>query len=89
MTFPKPVSMEFEGHRVGEKIPVVRSNQLLKALESVGFREVNRTGSHVKLRRGSQIAIVPDHGSKDVPLGTLRSVLKQAGLSIEEFRELL
>jgi predicted RNA binding protein YcfA (HicA-like mRNA interferase family) len=33
--------------------------------------------------------IVPVHGNRDIPLGTLRSILDQAGLTIEEFIELL
>ncbi|MGH2560935.1 MAG: type II toxin-antitoxin system HicA family toxin [Thermomicrobiales bacterium] len=68
---------------------MVKTSQVLRALERAGFQEVDRAGSHVKLRRGSQIAIVPDHGGRDMPPGTLRSILKQAGISADEFRSLL
>lgn len=74
---------------MGEKLPAVKSSELIKTLERAGFREVSRSGSHVKLRRSSQIAIVPDHGAHDVPIGTLRSILKQADISVDEFRSLL
>lgn len=66
--------------------PVLWSRPVLRALERAGFREVNRVGSHLKLRRDGHIAIVPDHGGKDMPQGTLRGILKQAGITIEEFQ---
>ena len=71
------------------ELPVLKSSQVLRALERAGFQEVARSGSHVKLRRETQLAIVPDHGGKDMPLGTLRSILKQAGSLIDEFRTFL
>lgn len=75
---------------MGEKTPVVKSSELIKALECAGFREVSRSsGSHVKLRKAGRIVIVPDHGSRDVPIGTLRSILKQAGFTVDEFRSLV
>lgn len=44
-----------------------------------GFEPVSVKGSHHKLRRGSQIVIVP-HPKKDLPLGTVKAILRQAGL---------
>ncbi|MDQ2633611.1 MAG: type II toxin-antitoxin system HicA family toxin [Pseudomonadota bacterium] len=48
-------------------------------------------GSHHFLRRSgaSQGVTVPAHGNRDVPSGTLRSIIAQAGLSIDEFMALL
>ncbi len=71
------------------QLPVVKTSQVLRALRRAGFQQVDQEGSHIKLRRGERIAIVPDHRGKDVPLGTLRSILKQTGLTAEEFRDLL
>ncbi len=71
------------------QLPVLKTRQVLRALERAGFREVDREGSHIKLRRDRHIAIVPDHGGKDMPLGTLRSILKQAGMTVDQFRALL
>jgi predicted RNA binding protein YcfA (HicA-like mRNA interferase family) len=59
-------------------------------LEAAGFAEVSRKGSHVKfVRRTGQIArtaIVPEH--REVALGTLRSILRQAGLTPDDFEAL-
>jgi len=47
-------------------------------------------GSHIALTRdGSATVIVPVHGSRDVPPGTLRAILTQANLSVDQFIALL
>jgi predicted RNA binding protein YcfA (HicA-like mRNA interferase family) len=60
-------------------------------LLAAGFIEVGQRGSHVKFSRttetGTRIAIIPHH-NYDVPLGTLRGVLNQAGLTTDEFDRL-
>lgn len=65
--------------------------QIRRKLLAAGFAEVSQKGSHVKFARatseGTRIAIVPRH-SNDVPLGTLRSILNQAGLTPDEFEKL-
>lgn len=64
--------------------------EVRRKLEAAGFREVSRAGSHVKFVRETKverrIAIVPDH--REVATGTLRSILRQAGLTPEEFERL-
>jgi predicted RNA binding protein YcfA (HicA-like mRNA interferase family) len=59
-------------------------------LESAGFSEVSQKGSHVKFVKyaveGVYTAIVPNH--REIPVGTLRSILRQAGISPEEFENL-
>jgi predicted RNA binding protein YcfA (HicA-like mRNA interferase family) len=65
--------------------------EVRRKLEAAGFREVSQRGSHVKFIKfaadGTRVAIVPRHSS-DIPLGTLRSILNQAGLAPEEFDSL-
>ena len=57
-------------------------------MRSVGFAEVSQRGSHVKLRHeDGRTAIVPLH--RELAMGTLRSVLRQARLSPDEFADLL
>lgn len=73
------------------KLPVVNGREVIRALERAGFLLYRRVGSHVSLwnpdtRRG---ATVTDHGSKDLPPGTLRGIIRDAGLTVEEFRRLL
>lgn len=70
-------------------LPVAKQTEVRRALERAGFRAVHQTGSHVKLVRGDRAVTVPQHQAKDMPLGTLRSILDQAGMSVDEFKEWL
>lgn len=68
-------------------LPVVSGDQTVRALKNDGFDLVGVKGSHCKLRKADRTVIVPLH--KQLKRGTLSSVLKQAGISVERFRELL
>jgi predicted RNA binding protein YcfA (HicA-like mRNA interferase family) len=70
-------------------LPIVKSREVLRVLVRAGFAVVDQEGSHIKLRKGPFTVIVPDHRSKDMPKGTLGSILKQCGLTVEEFKSLL
>lgn len=63
--------------------------KVIKALQRIGFEIFSQRGSHVKVRRTYQgkvyTAIVPLH--KEVALGTLQSILRQAGITREELEE--
>jgi len=63
----------------------------VRALQQAGFELVHVRGSHHYLRRpgGSRLVVVPVHGNRDMPAGTLRSVLRQAELTREELRDFL
>lgn len=65
------------------KLPVVSGAEAIRALERLGFIVVRQRGSHVVLRLGSAGCVVPNH--REIKTGTLASVLKQAGVSIESF----
>ncbi len=64
--------------------------EVKRRLEAAGFVEVSRKGSHIKFvlktEEGVRTAIVPQH--RDVQPGTLRSILRQAGISPEDFEAL-
>jgi len=64
--------------------------EVKRKLEAVGFVEVGQKGSHVKFAKqtdeGMRTAIVPRH--REIAVGTLRSILRQAGLSPDEFAAL-
>jgi predicted RNA binding protein YcfA (HicA-like mRNA interferase family) len=64
--------------------------EVKRKLEAAGFREAGQSGSHIKFARttaeGTRTAVVPKH--KEVAAGTLRSILRQAGLSESEFAAL-
>lgn len=72
-------------------LPVVKARDCLKALQKAGFFIDHQTGSHARLIHRSRPELkvtIPIH-NKDVPQGTLKSILRQAGISVEEFLELL
>ena len=69
-------------------LPVVSGRAVVRALAKVGFAEVSQRGSHLKLRDpAGKTVIVPMH--RELARGTLRSVLRQADLTVEAFIELL
>ena len=67
------------------KFPCVSGAKVAKALERLGFIRQRQKGSHLVLRRGSNVCVVPMH--REVDQGTLRGVLRQAAISPEEFME--
>ena len=68
-------------------LPVVSGADTVRALERLGFLVARQRGSHIVLRRGSSGCVVPNH--RELKSGTLSGVLKQAGISVEEFIEAL
>ncbi|ACM61090.1 putative RNA binding protein YcfA (HicA-like mRNA interferase family) [Caldicellulosiruptor bescii] len=74
---------------MSSKYPVLKPQEIIRALKKLGFEEVSQRGSHLKLKRENptRIVIVPIH--EEVARGTLKSILEQAGISLEEFLQLL
>ena len=68
-------------------LPVVSGVDVIKALVVAGFVEVSQRGSHVKLRNRDATVIVPMH--KELAAGTLRSIIRQSEISVEEFLAML
>jgi predicted RNA binding protein YcfA (HicA-like mRNA interferase family) len=64
-------------------LPLVSGSEAVRALEYLGFVLARQRGSHIVMRKGSQGCVVPNH--KEIKIGTLGGVLKQAGVSIEDF----
>ena len=69
------------------KLPNVSGDEAVKALQRLGFAFLRQRGSHSILRRGSQGCVVPMH--REISQGTLRGVIKQAGVTEDEFRAAL
>jgi predicted RNA binding protein YcfA (HicA-like mRNA interferase family) len=62
--------------------------KVVQVLESAGFYYVRTKGSHAIYRHpNGRITVVPQHGT--VKRGTLASIVRQAGLTVSEFRDLL
>ncbi|MGI8586541.1 MAG: type II toxin-antitoxin system HicA family toxin [Chloroflexia bacterium] len=82
---------ECAGSGVSDKLPRVDCRQLIGALERAGFEKVRQRGRHLSMRRASdnKRVTVPVHKGRPVPIGTLHSILRDAGIADDEFRELL
>lgn len=65
------------------KFPVVSAAEAVRAFERLGFTVVRQRGSHIVLRKGSSGCVVPNH--QELKIGTLSGILKQAGVSPDEF----
>lgn len=68
-------------------LPHVSGAEAKRALEKLGFTVVRQKGSHVVLRRGSAGCVVPLH--RELKTGTLSGILKQAGITADEFMQVL
>ena len=71
------------------KPPVLRSREVVSALCRAGFVVHHQTGSHARLRHPDGRSVTVAVHARDVPLGTLRRVIQQAGLTAEQFAKLL
>jgi predicted RNA binding protein YcfA (HicA-like mRNA interferase family) len=73
------------------RMPRISSKEAIRALERLGFEQVRQTGSHVVMKKeaeeGEIGCVVPLH--RELKIGTLSGILKQAQISIEEFIEAL
>ncbi len=67
------------------ELPRLSGQEAIRVFERLGFRQVRQKGSHVVLRKGARGCVVPLHSS--LAPGTLRSAVRQAGLTVEEFVE--
>jgi predicted RNA binding protein YcfA (HicA-like mRNA interferase family) len=66
----------------GSTIRVVRVRDLIRMVESDGWKHVRTTGSHRHFKHSSKpnVVTIPGHAGDDVPAGTLKSILRAAGL---------
>jgi predicted RNA binding protein YcfA (HicA-like mRNA interferase family) len=71
------------------KLPVISGGQCVKALERIGFVVYRQRGSHIVMIRKNPPAqtTIPNH--KELDRGTLRAIIRHAGLAVEEFVDLL
>jgi predicted RNA binding protein YcfA (HicA-like mRNA interferase family) len=70
-------------------LPRVSGRVCVAALEKVGFHVRRQQGSHIILRRDSPFGQLVIHDHKELDRGTLRAIIRQAGLSVDEFNGLL
>ena len=70
------------------KIPRdVNGSEAARALRHAGFETLRQTGSHLIMRKDTRTVVVPQH--KPIKPGTLKGMIEQAGMTVEEFAALL
>ncbi|HEY3324548.1 MAG TPA: type II toxin-antitoxin system HicA family toxin [Planctomycetota bacterium] len=71
------------------KLPRISGRDCVKALGRAGFVFVRQKGSHMSVYRAAPYAqlVVPDH--RELDTGTLRAIIRQSGMTVEQFTELL
>jgi predicted RNA binding protein YcfA (HicA-like mRNA interferase family) len=71
------------------KLPRISSREVIRSLERLGFEQVRQTGSHIVMKKeteeGKIGCVVPVH--RELKVGTLSGILKQAQVTVEEFTE--
>jgi predicted RNA binding protein YcfA (HicA-like mRNA interferase family) len=70
---------------MGSKVPVLSGRDIARAFERLGWSVVRQASSHIILTKSGEIVTlsVPDH--KEVARGTLRSLIRSANLTVDEF----
>ncbi|MEX1139690.1 MAG: type II toxin-antitoxin system HicA family toxin [Bacteroidota bacterium] len=72
------------------KLPVVSGKEAVKALAKIGYEFDHQKGSHIILRQNKsphRRVTIPDH--KEIAKGTLRAIIRETGLTVREFADLL
>ncbi|MEW6251470.1 MAG: type II toxin-antitoxin system HicA family toxin [Planctomycetota bacterium] len=72
------------------RLPVVSGQDAVRAFTKLGYAVDHQTGSHIILRQQTpphRRLTVPDH--REIAKGTLRALIRQAGLTVDTFRALL
>ena len=69
------------------KLPVLSAREVVKGLTNQEFQVVSQKGSHIKMKKKNsketRVVIIPDYD--EIPVGTLKSIIRQSGLTPEEF----
>ena len=69
------------------RLPRVSGAEAVRALQRLGFEVARQRGSHIVMRRGSSGCVSPHH--REIKTGTLAGLLRQAGVSPDEFISVL
>jgi predicted RNA binding protein YcfA (HicA-like mRNA interferase family) len=71
---------------MGQKVPVLKPREVRQILESLGFVEVRRKGSHAQFRHADgRATTVPFHFGRDIAPTLLRQIVKDINLTMDEF----
>ncbi len=65
------------------ELPRISGDEAIRIFKKLGFYEARQKGSHVIMRRDDSGCVIPRH--KELAVGTLRSAIRQAGITVQEF----
>lgn len=71
------------------EIPQISADKCVTTLEKAGYRLLRQIANHIHMRRDNPFAQVAIPNHKPIKRGTLQSIIRQSGLSVDEFLELL
>jgi predicted RNA binding protein YcfA (HicA-like mRNA interferase family) len=74
------------------RVPILKPREVLRALQKAGFEIHHQSGSHAQLKHPGKPQLrvtVPRHDRFDLPVPVLRNIIRQAGMTVEEFLEFL
>ncbi len=70
------------------KLPVIKARELLKTLKKLGFYEHHQVGSHIQLKHSDgRRTTIPYHPRKELRRGTLKAIIDDLEITVEEFIE--
>ncbi len=69
------------------RLPRISGAEAVRAFQRLGFEIARQKGSHIVMRRGASGCVVPNH--RELKTGTLGGALRQAGVTVDEFRAAL
>jgi len=69
------------------RLPRLSGAEVILAIEKLGFENARQRGSHVVLKRGAAGCVIPLH--REIKVGTLAGILRQAGVAVDEFLAVL
>lgn len=72
---------------MGSKYPILTPKEIIRTLEKFNFYFVSQKGSHMKYSDGFHIVIIPNHS--EIAKGTLKSILNQSGINLDDFLQAL
>jgi len=71
------------------KLPVIKARELYKILTKLGFQKHHQVGSHIQLKHSDgRRATIPYHPSQEIRKGTLKAILADIDITVEEFSKL-
>ena len=70
---------------MGSALPVMSGREVVRVFESLGWEAVRQAGSHIIMTKDEELITLSVPAHREVAKGTLRSLIRATGLTVEEF----